>query len=201
MAAFHGRLPEFNGASDGWEIFAEQLQHYFAANAVDDDDKQRAILLSACGTATYKLLKTFVAPAALTTKTFDELVGLATEHHNPKPSVIMRRFRFNICVRQQGESITSFVTRLRDLASYCEYGASAKEVIRDHLVCGICDDTLQRSLLAEKAFERALLHESAVQNADAQRPSRRAPRPPSTGVRGTNDSQAPVTPRSLAPKV
>ena len=56
MAAFHGRLSEFSGASDEWEIFAEQLQHYFAANAVNDDDKQRAILLSACGTATYKLL-------------------------------------------------------------------------------------------------------------------------------------------------
>ena len=171
MAAFHGRLPEFSGAADEWEVFAEQLEHYFAANGIDDDGKQRAIMLIACGTATYKLLKTLVTPDALTTKTFDELVGLATEHHNPKPSVIMRRFRFNTCVRQQGESITSFVTRLRDLASHCEYGASAKELIRDRLVCGIRDDALQRSLLAvagltfEKAFERALLHESAVQNA------------------------------------
>ena len=171
MAAFHGRLPEFSGAADEWEVFAEQLEHYFAANGIDDDGKQRAIMLSACGTATYKLLKTLVTPDALTTKTFDELVGLATEHHNPKPSVIMRRFRFNTCVRQQGESITSFVTRLRDLASHCEYSASAKELIRDRLVCGIRDDALQRSLLAvagltfEKAFERALLHESAVQNA------------------------------------
>ena len=121
--------------------------------------------------ATYKLLRTLVAPAALTTKTFNELVKLATEHHNPKPSVIIRRFRFNTCVRQQGETITSFVTRLRDIASHCEYGATAKELIRDRLVCGIRDDALQRNLLAiaeltfEKAIEKALLHESAVQNA------------------------------------
>ena len=96
---------------------------------------------------------------------------LAQEHHNPKPSVIMRRFRFNTCVRQEGESITAYVTRLRDLASHCEYGDSAKELIRDRLVFGVRDDTLQRSLLAaakltfDKAYELALLHESAVQTA------------------------------------
>ena len=61
--------------------------------------------------------------------------------------------------------------KLRDLTSHCEYGASAKELICDRLVCGIRDDALQRSLLAVaeltfwRAFERALLHESAVQNA------------------------------------
>ena len=171
MATSHGRLPEFGGTVDDWEIFAEQLTYYFAANGITDAAKQRAILLSVCGTATYKLLKTLVAPAALTTKTFAELVQLATDHHHPKPSIIMRRFRFNTGVREQGESITTFVTRLRDLASHCEYGESAKELIRDRLVCGVRDDALQRGLLAvagltfEKAFERALLHESAAQNA------------------------------------
>jgi len=80
-------------------------------------------------------------------------------------------------VRQEGESITAYVTRLRDLASHCEYGDSAKELIRDRLVCGVRDDTLQRTLLAvakltfDKAFELALLHESAVQNARLLRDS------------------------------
>ena len=169
MVTSLGRLPEFSGAVDEWEILAEQLTYYFAA--IKDEDKQRAILLSVCGIATYKLLKTLVAPTALTTKAFAELVQLATDHHHPKPSVIMRRFRFNTCVCEQGESITSFVTRLRDLASHCEYGEPAKELIRDRLVYGIHEDVLQCSRLAvagltfQKAFGRALLHESAVQNA------------------------------------
>ena len=95
MAALQGPLPEFSGAANEWEIFVKQLTHYFVANGIDDAAKQRATLLSACKMATYKLLRTLVAPAALTIKTFDELVGLAREHHNPKPSVIMRRFLFN----------------------------------------------------------------------------------------------------------
>ena len=167
----HGRLPEFSGSAAEWDVFAKQLKFYFTANGISDAAKQRAILLSSCGTVTYKLLKTLVAPAELTSKSFAELVLLAQEHYDQKPSVIMRRFRFKTCVRQEGESITAYVTRLRDLASHCEYGDSAKELIRDHLVCGVRDDTLQRSLLSaakltfDKAYELALLHESAVQNA------------------------------------
>ena len=62
-------------------MFAEQLSYYFVANGIDDADKKRAVLLSACGAATYKLLNTLVAPAELTTKSFAELVQLAKEHY------------------------------------------------------------------------------------------------------------------------
>ena len=173
MASFHGRVPEFSGATDDWDIFTEQLSHYFTASGITAADKKRAVLLSTCGTIIYKLLKTLVSPDDLTSKTFDELVKLVQDHHHPQPSVIMRRFRFNTCVRQQGETVAAFVTRLRDLASHCEYGDSAKELIRDRLVCGIRNDHMQRGLLEvakltfEKAFEMALLHEAAEQNSRA----------------------------------
>ena len=175
MASVVGHLPKFNGSAVEWDVFAEQLSYYFVANGIDDADKKRAILLSACGASTYKLLKTLVAPdagapAELTTKSFAELVQLAKEHYTPKPSVIMCRFKFNSAFREEGESISAFVTRLRDLATSCEYGKSATELIRDRLVCGVRDDVLQHTLLAvakltyDKAYELALLHESAAQN-------------------------------------
>ena len=172
MASTLGLLPQFDGSAADWDVFAEQLIFYCIANGIEDADKKRAILLSTCGTATYKLSKILVAPADLTGKSFDELVQLAREHYTPKPSIIMCRFRFNTSVRQAGESITQFVTRLRlrDLASPCEFGDCAKEMIRDRLVCGVCDDTLQRTLLAvakltyDKAYELAVFHESAGQN-------------------------------------
>ena len=166
-----GHLPEFTGSAAEWNAFAEQLSFYFTVNGITNEEKQWAILVSACGTTTYKLFKTLVAPTELMSKSFSDLVKLAQEHHNPKPSVIMHRFRFNMCVHQEVELITAFVTRLRDLASHCKYGDSAKELTRDRLVCGAWDDTLQCALLAvakltfDKAFELALLHKSAAQNA------------------------------------
>ena len=122
MASTHGNLPKFSGNASDWDVFAEQLSYYLVASGIDDVAKKRAVLLSACGTSIYKLLKTLVAPAELTSKSFEELVKLAQEHYTPKPSVIISRFKFNTSFRQEGESITQFVTRLRDLASLCEYG-------------------------------------------------------------------------------
>ena len=116
-------------------------------------------------------LKTLLAPTLVTAKTFAEIAKVVQDHVQPKPSVIMRRFRFNTCSRNQGESITAFVARLRELASHCEYGDTAAQLIRDRLVCGIRDDRLQRSLLCttnltfDKAVQLALLHEAAEQNA------------------------------------
>ena len=170
MAVMHGQLPQFDGNAEDWEVFTEQLTHYCTANAIEDPAKKRSFLLSACGTGTYKLIKTLFSPAEVTTKSFDDIVKLVQDHFQPKPSVIMRRFRFNTSVRQPAESVTAFVARLRDLATHCEYGDAMKEMIRDRLVCGIRNDGLQRSLLAinnlsfEKALDYALLHEAAERN-------------------------------------
>ena len=170
MATHHGHLTKFDGNAEDWEIFTEQLSHYLTANGITDEAKKRSILLSACGTSTYKLVRTLVAPDAVTDETFEEMCAEAQHHYHPKPSVIMRRFQFNTCVRHPGEKVTTFIARLRDLASHCDYGGATAELVRDRLVCGIRDDALQRSLLSiakltfDKACELALLHESAEEN-------------------------------------
>ena len=170
MATHYGHFAHFNGNVEDWEIFTEQLSQYLMANGMTDEGKKRSILLSACGTPTYKLIKTLVAPAAVTDVTFNEIAALVQTHYQPKPSVIMRRFRFNTCICHPGENITAFIARLQDLASHCEYGDNTVELIHDRIVCGIRDDALQRSLLSvpkltfDKACELALLHKSAEQN-------------------------------------
>ncbi len=180
MAACHGRVLEFDGNADEWTVYAERLKHYFATNDVDSAVKQRAILLSGCGASTYKLMKSLVAPNALETKSFKELVDLVQLHIHSKPSAIVSRFRFNSCVRQHSKSVATYVVRLRQLTEYCEYGTSLEEMLRDRVVCGIQDERLQRRLLAEpdltfkKAFDIAQAYESAESNAKALRTSQPA---------------------------
>ena len=54
--------------------YADRLKHYFIANGVTDDDKKRAILISASGPATYKLLRSLVGATRLGTDKYDDLV-------------------------------------------------------------------------------------------------------------------------------
>ena len=54
--AMHGTVSQFNPAKEGWTTYIEGLNHYFIANDVNSKDKKHSILLSACGSSTYKLI-------------------------------------------------------------------------------------------------------------------------------------------------
>ena len=148
MSAIHGTIGEFNSNQEDWASYTERLQQYFTANDVAEE-KQKAILLSACGVATYRLIKNLTAPVNPAEKSFAQLVKLVGDHHSPKPSVIIERFRFNTRTHQQGESVANFIAELRHLTRYCEFGGVLNDMLRDRLVCGIENSHIQRRLLAE----------------------------------------------------
>ena len=170
IAAKYGTFGKFNPSLDDWRSYTERLQQYFKPNDVPKD-KQKAILLSDCGVATYRLIKNLTAPDKPTDKSFSDLVKLVGDHYSPIPSVIVERFRFNTRIRQPGESVATFIAKLRYLARYCEFGEFLKDMLCDRLVCGIDNGPMQRRLLAEpalgldKAVEIALAMESAKRNA------------------------------------
>ena len=93
--AQHKTSGEFDPAKEDWISYTERLQQYFTANDVDNRNKQHVILLSACGPATYQLIRNLVAPSKLTSKSFQEIVDLVSEHYHPQPSVTVQRFHFH----------------------------------------------------------------------------------------------------------
>ena len=62
MASHHGTITEFSGIAEDWEAYMEQLESYFVANDITAAEKKRAVLLSSCGTSTYKIIRSIVAP-------------------------------------------------------------------------------------------------------------------------------------------
>ena len=67
-------------------------------------------------------------------------------------NVVYERYVFNSCEQNHGGSVDSYVTRLRKLASSCEFGTVANELIRDKLVTGLNDRGTKRKLLREKSL-------------------------------------------------
>ena len=174
MAVF-GKLDDFDCESGDWTEYEDRLAQYFIANELDGDGddaqkKRKAILLSAVGAATYSLVRKLCAPQKPSEKTFEELCTLLQEHQNPKPSVIVQRFRFNSRVRKQGESVSNYVAELRKLSEHCEYDDKVEEMIRDRIVCGVNHENIQRRLLSEakltfkKAVELATAMETALRD-------------------------------------
>ena len=148
--ATHGRIGEFNRGEEDWTAYCERLEQYFLANDVASAEKQRAILLSVCGAATYQLVRNLVAPDKPTDKSFEELVTLVKEHHTPPPSVTVQRFKFNSRSQRDGESVAEFVAELRRLSEHCKFEVTLDDMLRDRLVCGIRDVRIQRRLLGQR---------------------------------------------------
>ena len=144
--------------------------------------KKRSILLSTCGAATYKLIRNLTSPEPPVSKTYKEIVDLVQTHYQPKPSVMIERLKFNSRIRQTGESVSTFMTELRQSSKYCDFGESLNDMLRDRLVCGINDSRIQRRLLSElnltfqKAFDLALAMEIADKDTqDMQKATRFQP--------------------------
>lgn len=213
--ATHGSMKAFNPQVDDWTTYAERLKHYLLANGVTDADQKRSILLTVCGAATYKLLRSLIGKDNLDTTSYEDLVKKLTEHHNPLPSTIVQRFHFNSRIRTEGETIAQYVAALRDLALHCEYGDKLSEMLRDRLVCGVNHKGIQCKLLAqtdltyETAYALAISMESSERDAKILVKQQSTPIPPLTNPvreevhyaqptrqKGTNRQSTPQSPIS-----
>ena len=94
---------------------------------MEDGSMKRAIPLSVRGAATYKLIRSLTAPQKPTNYSYEDLKQMVKTHYNPKPSVIVQRFKFNTQVRQVGESIAKFVAELRQLSEFCDFRETLSE--------------------------------------------------------------------------
>ena len=88
---------------------------YLEANKIEEADQQRAVLLSVCGAATYRLIHNLVSPKKPTDLKFSEISEIVKKHHDPKPSVIVQHNHFNSRNRRSGESVTAYVADLWQL--------------------------------------------------------------------------------------
>ncbi|XP_028394385.1 uncharacterized protein K02A2.6-like [Dendronephthya gigantea] len=69
-----------------------------------------------------------------------------------KTNPIYERYKFHNRFQQQGETIDTYATVIRTLADRCKFGALKEELVRDRIVCGIRDNTLQKKLLQETSL-------------------------------------------------
>ena len=91
-----------------------------------------------------------VTPKKPKEKSYKELVELLATHLEPKPSVIIERFKFNSRFRHEGETAAQYLAELWNLVWYCEYGQNLDEMLLDRIVCGNNDGKIKCRLLSDK---------------------------------------------------
>ena len=124
-------------------------ENYFVAHDIKTEVKKRAVLLSKCGAAMYKLIRSLVVPQKPSEVEYKALLDKTKEHFAPTPSCIVEHYKFNSRVQEPGESVASFVAQLHSMSTHCEFGDMLEDMLRDRIICGILDVHIQCRLLAE----------------------------------------------------
>ena len=87
MAVF-GTVDSFDIKCEHFDEYLERVEQYFIANGIDDDKKKTVIFITAIGKETYGVLRSLLAPAKPSTKTYKKVTEVLTNHLQPKPIII-----------------------------------------------------------------------------------------------------------------
>lgn len=129
-------VPPFNchgdpsTVSQNWEKWKKSFEYFLAASGINDDGRRKALLLHMAGAETQEVFETL----AVAETTYTAALGALDTHFTATKNVPFERATFHSAKQAPGESIDEFVTRLRKLTEFCEYGAERDNEIRDQLV-------------------------------------------------------------------
>ncbi|CAL1265477.1 unnamed protein product, partial [Larinioides sclopetarius] len=133
----------------------QELDNYLLATEKDDraDKIKIAILLNLLGSEGLEIFNTFKFEPPENKEVYAEVLKRFEEYCIPRQNVVYERYKFFSCVQQEGQTIESYVTQLKTLASTCEFEEQEKGLIRDRIVIGIRDNGLKERLLRESSLE------------------------------------------------
>ena len=112
-----------------WIQYIKRMENYFQANKITEGDTKRAVLISTMGEKVYKLMRSLISPAKPNDKSFGQLVEAMRGHLCPLPSEIVQRYKFNSRIRQDRESVAVYMSELRALAQYCNFGETLEVML------------------------------------------------------------------------
>ncbi|XP_042869717.1 uncharacterized protein LOC122251687 [Penaeus japonicus] len=132
-----------------WKEWLASFEIYLEAANVEKDKRKKALLLYIAGTEIQEIYNTL--PLASDTNTYTDVVKALNSHFAPSMNYRYERFIFNSCLQKQGESISAYVTRLRKLATTCEFDKikSCDDIIVDQIIAKCNSHSLRKELLQE----------------------------------------------------
>ena len=93
------------------------------------------------------MLNNLLEPQSAGKADYDVICSKLSDYFVPTVLEVAESFRFHRVVQRDGETMVSYVSRLREAASKCNYGAFLGRSLRDQFVSGVADVETQRKLL------------------------------------------------------
>lgn len=91
-------------------------------------------------------------------KKLDVVMSKFEDYCMPKKNVVFERYMFHKRVQKEGETFEQFLTDVKKLARTCEFNNMTDEMVRDRIVLGVHEASVQERLLRieELTLQKAL---------------------------------------------
>lgn len=132
-AGLFSRLEPFDCRNGDFDYYLEQFDHFLMLNSIEEENKRVPLFITSIGQDAYKILKEICEPIDPKEKSFEQLKSSLQEY--------FARRAFYARNQRPGEYPGAYVNELKRLQLKCDFGAFAKEALRDRIACGkLADD-------------------------------------------------------------
>eukprot|EP00745_Piridium_sociabile_P029527 TRINITY_DN48507_c1_g1_i2.p1 TRINITY_DN48507_c1_g1~~TRINITY_DN48507_c1_g1_i2.p1 ORF type:complete len:283 (-),score=41.55 TRINITY_DN48507_c1_g1_i2:214-1062(-) len=185
-------LPEFRkfvvhgeetSAGTRWKKWIAQLENLLCGLDINNDARKKALLLHYGGDEIFDIVHTMSEEdqgigSTVNTGTPDVPVLVPNEyavlktslsdHFTPKKNTSYETFKFRQTVQNQDESIDTFATRLRTMASLCDFRNADREILAQ-IIQGCSSTRLRRKALKDDmSLTNVLAEARALELSDAR---------------------------------
>jgi hypothetical protein len=143
------RATDVNACS-AWREFKEDIDNYFLAADLSEESEERkvAILLYGMGAKYRQVFKTFTLSDD-NKKKWAPVVKEFDEYFEPKKLTKLYMKKFDSCMQAQNETFPDYLSRLRELADHCEFGATLDNQLCKQISSGVYNKALRDKLWGE----------------------------------------------------
>ena len=120
-----------------------RFRFYLQANAVDEEERKRAVLLCTVGPDAYNVVE-LNAPTPLTDGaiTLDTQLEQLRGYYYKKMSLLVARTEFVRICQKENQSVATFAVELRNQEARCNFGDRLANRLRDQFVAGLRNEAI-----------------------------------------------------------
>ncbi|XP_028176929.1 uncharacterized protein LOC114364817 [Ostrinia furnacalis] len=125
-----------------WTRWIQRFRQYIKICNVTDDEERRDLMLYCIGERSGEVMTQIGKK-----ETFEEIVQGFENYFEPRRNIIFERAKFHNRKQLAGETFTTYITEIYNLAKNCEFEKITKEeIMRDKIVVGINNSKLSEKL-------------------------------------------------------
>ncbi|KAK3731610.1 hypothetical protein QZH41_015863 [Actinostola sp. cb2023] len=154
-----GNFTRFTTAKDDPNLGAKftdwlaKFENELIAWGVDDDRQRKALLLSHAGDGAWEKWLTCTTEEKGDDKAYDSAKKTLSDYFDKKRDPDFEVTKCRECVQKPEQSIDSYVTQLRSLARYCDFGNRADDEIKLQIKLNCASSRLRRKAFAEPQWK------------------------------------------------